>query len=71
MPAIGKITATRVGDDMVYTDESGASYMLPGYAVETGIELDIDPRIDLTQPIWEQVKRLDAEDRRVAEATAA
>ena len=56
---------------MVYTDESGASYMLPGYAVETGIELDIDPRIDLTQPIWEQVKRLDAEDRRAAEATAA
>jgi hypothetical protein len=55
MTPIGKITATRVGDDMVFADESGASYTIPGYAVETGLPPEIDPRIDLTEPIYDQV----------------
>jgi hypothetical protein len=29
MAAIGKITEKRVGDDMVYTDESGKTFKLP------------------------------------------
>ncbi len=63
MPLIGKITEKRVGDDMVYTDESGQSYTLPGYAVHTGLPPEIDPRIDLTKPIYEQVMKLAAKDK--------
>ena len=74
MPFVGKITETRVGDDMVYTDESGQSYTLPGYAVKCGIGIELDPRIDLTKPIYEQVMKLDAKDKaaeRKRQATAA
>jgi len=74
MPSVGKITEKRVGDDMVYTDESGASYVLPGYAVKRGIGIELDPRIDLTKPIYEQVLKLDAKDKaaeRKRQATAA
>jgi hypothetical protein len=66
MAAVGKITETQVGDDMVYTDESGASYTLPGYAVKRGIGIELDPRIDLTKPIYEQAAKLDAKDKAAA-----
>jgi hypothetical protein len=63
MAAIGKITEKRVGDDMVYTDESGKTFKLPGYAVQTGLPPEIDPRIDLTKPIYEQVMKLATDSR--------
>jgi hypothetical protein len=63
MAMIGKITETRVGDDMVYTDETGQSYTIPGYEVETGLPPEIDPRIDLTKPIYEQVMKLAVKDK--------
>ena len=66
MPLVGKITETRVGDDMVYTDESGQSYVLPGYAVKRGMGIELDPRIDLTKPIYDQVAKLDAKDKAAA-----
>ena len=66
MGPIGKVTETRVGDDMVYTDESGVSYTIPGYAIKTGLPIDIDPRIDLTKPIYEQVMKLQAKDKAAA-----
>ncbi len=74
MAAVGTIIETQVGDDMVYTDETGASFILPGYAVKRGMGIELDPRIDLTQPIYEQAAKLDAEDRsadRKRQATAA
>jgi len=63
MTPVGKITMTRVGDDMVVSDESGASYTIPGYAIKSGSPIEIDPRIDLTKPIYEQVMKLQAKDK--------
>ena len=61
MPAVGKITVTQVGNDRVYTDESGQSYRITGRS--NAIPLDIDPRVDLTKPIYDQVMKLMAKDR--------
>jgi len=72
MSAVGKVTVTRIGSDTVYTDESGQSYTIRGRGDSPGLE--IDPRIDLTKPIYEQVIRLAAKDRnkrRKRQATAA
>ncbi len=63
MEPVGKVTATKVGNDMVFTDESGASYTLPGYAVESAMPHEIDSRIDLTQPIYDQVAKLALRDK--------
>lgn len=62
MPAVGKVTAKKVKGDIVVSDESGASYTFPG---PTGrpLLLDIEPRIDLTKPIYEQALKLAAVDR--------
>jgi hypothetical protein len=72
MLATEKVTVTRMGTDTVYTDESGQSYTIRGRGDAPG--LDIDPRIDLTKPIYEQVIKLAAKDRakkRKRQATAA
>jgi hypothetical protein len=65
MPAVGKVTVVKVGNDIVVSDESGASYTFPG---PTGrpLLLDIDPRIDLTKPIYEQAMKLQAKDKAAA-----
>ena len=61
MPAIGTVTETRHGEDIIVTDEAGTSYT---FAVRDHrpLLLDIDPRIDLTKPIYEQVAELAAMD---------
>jgi hypothetical protein len=56
-----KITVTKVGADTVYTNETGESYTIRGRGEGPGLE--IDPRIDLTKPIYEQVMKLAAKDR--------
>jgi len=61
MQAVGKITVQRIGNDVVYSDETGQKYTIRGRA--KGHTLDIDPRIDLTRPIYEQVMKLAAKDR--------
>lgn len=62
MPAIGKVTMRKFGNDRIYTDESGRSVTLPGRP-EGAPTLDLDPRIDLTKPIYEQAMKLVAKDR--------
>jgi len=72
MPVAEKITVTRSGADTVYTNENGESYTIRGRGERPGLE--VDPRIDLTKPIYEQVIKLAAKDRakkRKRQATAA
>jgi len=72
MPVAEKITVTRSGADTVYTNESGESYTIRGRGEGPGLE--VDPRIDLTKPIYEQAIKLAAKDRakkRKRQATAA
>ncbi len=74
MLPVGKVTAKKVGEDMVFTDEAGVSFTIKGYGVETGLPEEVDPRIDLTKPMYDQVMKLDAKDKaakRKREATAA
>ena len=65
MAAIGKVTMQWSGNDRIYTDESGMSFTLPGRP-EGAPTLDLDPRIDLTKPIYEQVLKLAAKDKATA-----
>ena len=60
MPAIGKISVKRIGEDTIVSDESGQSYTFKGRGNRPPLE--IDPRIDLTRPIYEQVMRLAVKD---------
>lgn len=50
----------------IVVDENGKEYVLHGFGWAKDFPLDIDPRIDLTKPIWEQVQRLERLDRRSA-----
>jgi hypothetical protein len=50
----------------IVTDENGVEYKLHGFGAGNLRKLDIDPRIDLTKPIWEQVQRLARKDQREA-----
>jgi hypothetical protein len=50
------------GSDTFVADESGGQYKLSGYGAMRDCLPDLDPRIDLTAPIYEQVQRLAAED---------
>jgi hypothetical protein len=50
----------------VYTDADGQTHFIKGYGFGAGkLELDLDPRIDLTRPIWEQVQQLREQDAAV------
>jgi len=62
MPAIGKIRVRKTKTHLIVSDESGQSYTLPR---STGrpLLLDIDPRIDLTRPIYDQVQKIAARDK--------
>ncbi len=43
----------------IFTDTDGQTHFIKGYGAGRGkMELDLDPRIDLTAPIWEQVLKL-------------
>jgi len=61
MPAIENVTVQRIGTDTVYTNERGESYTIRGRGKGPGLE--VDPRIDLTKPIYEQAVKLAARDR--------
>lgn len=61
MPGIGKVTQKMVKGVRVYMDESGRSFSFPPAAGRPLLDY-IDPRIDLTKPIYEQVMKLQAKD---------
>ena len=63
MPSIGKVTIKIAGSDYIVSDESGQSYVLKGYGSGKGLPLNIDPRLDLTKPIYEQVQKLEGKRR--------
>ena len=67
MPPVGKITMMEVDGDTVVSDESGVSCTIK----DTGNEptLEVDPRIDMTKPIWEQARRLARQDAAKERAT--
>ena len=55
----------------VVVDEDGKEYVLHGFGWGKDYPLDIDPRIDLTKPIWEQVQRLAAKNSKRTSKKAA
>ena len=65
MPAIGKVKQKMVKGVLVYTDEAGQSFSFPPPPGSPFIDY-IDPRIDLTKPIYEQVLKLEAKDKAAA-----
>jgi hypothetical protein len=58
-----KIKIRTVGEDTFVSDGEGNEYQLHGYGSMKDCMPDLDPRIDLTAPIWEQVQNLAAKDR--------
>ncbi len=48
----------------IVVDDDGKEYILHGFGWAKDTPLDIDPRIDLTKPIWEQVQRFERLDKR-------
>jgi hypothetical protein len=64
MAAVGKVTVKKVGDDVIVSDASGTSFLIKGRGDRP--TLDLDPRIDLTKPIWEQAQKLAVKDRAAA-----
>jgi len=64
MAAVGKVTVKKVGDDVIVSDEAGTSFTFKGRGDRP--TLDVDPRIDLTKPIWEQAQKLAVKDRAAA-----
>jgi len=73
MPAKNSPSATpSKARTKIVTDDNGVSYTLH-YGGGSLKHFDIDPRIDLTRPIWAQVQKLEREDKRAAKkaATAA
>jgi hypothetical protein len=42
----------------VFLDADGKSHFIKGYGQGQSSRLDLDPRVDLTRPIWEQVQKL-------------
>ncbi len=53
---------TLVSGGGVFTDEAGQTHFIKGYGAGRNSPLDLDPRIDLTQPIWEQVQKFAQQD---------
>jgi hypothetical protein len=49
---------TLVAGGGVFTDDAGQTHFIKGYGEGRGKPLDLDPRVDLTRPIWEQVQKL-------------
>ena len=45
-----------------FTDSSGHTHFIHGYGAGRNRPLDLDSRIDLTKPIWEQVQKLSQQD---------
>ena len=66
MPAKKTTPKTAPAAKRIVVDENGKEYVLHGFGWAKDFSLDIDPRIDLTKPIWEQVQRLERLDKRSA-----
>lgn len=49
----------------IFTDAEGQTHFIKGYGSGLSNELDLDPRIDLTRPIWEQVQKLHEQDAEI------
>ena len=64
MPAKKNSLKTAAGSKHIVVDDDGTEYTVHGYGWAKPQPLDIDPRIDLTEPIWEQVQRLERSDKR-------
>ena len=62
MPASGKVTVNKTRTQIVLSNGNGRSYALPSSA-DRPLLLDLDPRIDLTKPIYEQIQKAEAKDR--------
>jgi len=71
MAAKKTVTENLLPPTHLVTDEKGDSYVLHGFGWGKDHPLDIDPRIDLTKPIWEQVQRLAKLDKRQTPKPAA
>ena len=61
MPRMRKISLGHIPDDLIVRAPSGESFLIKDRGQEP--QLQMDPRIDLTKPIWEQAQRLAAKDR--------
>jgi len=61
-PKMAEVTLVDGGG--IFTDDDGQIHFIKGYGSGLTKELDLDPRIDLTKPIWEQVQRLERLDKR-------
>lgn len=60
-PKMAEVTLVDGGG--IFTDDDGQTHFIKGYGSGRGkLELDLDPRIDLTAPIWEQVLKLREQD---------
>jgi hypothetical protein len=69
MEVVGSVTSTKLDTgETLLTDESGQTWIWPAPA-EYPMLNEIDPRIDLTQPIWEQVRLLAESDNAHATVT--
>ena len=53
---------TLIAGGGIFTDDAGQTHFIKGYGAGRNKPLDLDPRIDLTQPIWEQVQKLNQQD---------
>jgi hypothetical protein len=53
---------TLVAGGGIFTDAAGQTHFIKGYGAGHNKQLDLDPRIDLTLPIWEQVQKLAEHD---------
>jgi hypothetical protein len=63
------------GDHAIIRYPDGREYRLRGYGWAKDSPLDLDPRIDLTKPIYEQAMKLwaldEAQERKEASSEAA
>jgi hypothetical protein len=62
-PTMAEVTLVEGGG--VFTDAAGQTHFIKGYGAGRDRQLDLDPRIDLTSPIWEQVQELAEQDARL------
>lgn len=62
MPAKKNAAAKSPIAKRIILDENGNERVLHGFGWGKAYPLDLDPRIDLTKPIWEQAQSLAAKE---------
>lgn len=58
MSASQNVEVTLVEGGGIFTDANGQQHFIKGYGQGRIHHLDLDPRIDLTRPIWQQAEKL-------------